>query len=758
MSQVSTSVEVLLKIRQIGEELVAKTKRDMDALAATQGKVAAGAPAVEAANKKTAASFVALGKSALGLVGAYQALGLARRAIAASNEAERAELRTLGVLQAQFDTREKALKQLERYKALSRDVAGRLGVFDDDALLGALGRFSVVNPAFANERSLQAAADLAVVKFGGNFDAAAEALADSFVGIGRGLQDVLPELRALSGDEQQRLLKRGGAVGLIESSFGGASGVFRDSDLGRQLEASVQFENAMEIVGESLKRVLAPAAVIAAAGLIRVAEGSKAFETAKRQAFGLLSTFIGGGASLRDPDFIRGSAEFVRDNAGLYAALSSAAEGVGLRGARGLVGGIRAQADRVLGIDQGGPDGGPRGDPNRLLERSRINELLGGSGALGSFEQRVLELRRQFEAIQTSKGDLPFEAPGGGLGASIANAERDIDLLYNLSLARERAAQTAETLARAQEELNRSVARTSELVQTKSISEAAGRQANEEAAERFRKVVEEARAAREETALFASETTEKLRAFTDLALPGEPRFITDLTDSIEGAERALESLSRRAQGLSQELSKRLEQPFANLIVATVKGQAGLDDFLQTFLDTNAQIASEEASRGILRAIFGGLGGSTLFGGLFDNLGAAFGYGGGFAHGGLVPGADRGRDTTFIAARGQEFVLTPGAARAIGHRRLDSINRAYGGRRSSGASYAGGGLVDVVAAMGGAPGNGTAGGAVAVLPVLPTDRDTITRLFSGENAMVVAELLARHPSARRALANAIGASR
>ena len=750
MSQVNTSVEVLLKIRQIGEELIAKTKRDMDALAATQGK--AGAAAGKAAEGSAALSKSLASQDSLAiklaekfgrLAAGYLSFATARRAIAASNEAERAEARALGILQAQVDTREKAIEQLERLKRISRDVASRTGVLDDDAVLNALARVSATNPAFATERTATAIADLAFVKFGGNLEAATEAVADSLAGIGRGLQDVLPEIKALSTDDQQRLLKAGGAIGLIESRFGGSAGAFAATPAGQLAEAKRDFDDVLELVGGALKSVLAPAAVIAAKSLLAVAASG---EQRSRAGLGVLGLFA------------RGADSGVRtfDETILPQLLRAGIPGVPLRGAvGGLFENIANISDLAAGRAQRAPAAGAplaaSTNPNALLGADAVARLLGGSGALGSFEEKILELRRQFASIQTGKGEFPFEAPSGGLSASIANAERDIDLLYNLSLAREKAAQTAETLARAQEELNKSVARTSELVQTKSISEAAGRQANEEAAARFRAVVEQAKAAREETAEFSAETTAKLQQFTDVGLPAELRFITDLTDSVEAAERALETLNRRALGLSQELSKRLEQPFANLIVATAKGEAGLTDFAQTFADTLAQIAAEEASRGILRAIFGGISGATGIGSAFDALGAAFGFGGSYAQGGLVPGADRGRDTTFIAARGQEFVLTPGAARAIGHGRLDSINRAFGGRASRGPSYSGGGLVDVVAAMGGGAGGGASGGGgLTVLPVLPTDRATIESLFGGDNALVVAELLARNPSARRAL--------
>lgn len=740
MSRVDTSIEVLLRVKAIGEELIAKAKGDLDTLAKAQvASGAAGAKAAEgsalfaAAATRSSAVIGGLAAKVAGLGAAYLSIAGARRAITLSNEYERVQLRLLGIFQAQLKNQQAASAETERIRGIAGQLSKESPIFGSKDILGAAAEIISTAPRAANDiaRILKVTIDFAAAKFDGELAPAAEAIAKSFAGSGVGLSRLLPEFRAVESSLGpggfQRFLRQGGGVDILERSFSGAAGALSASGIGVELQAGREFNALLREIGDELKLLTVPAL---------------------RASIPLVHAFTLAVAAAGHPQ--ERGAEFLRS-------LSGAADLVGLGGflrdnaaVIDLFGGIGKSAEEGAAAAGAAAAAGPKGNPNQLLGAATIDDVVSGLGALSQFQEKALALRRQFLALQTPSGDFPFEAPSGGPGAFVDNAQRDIDLLYNLSLARDKAADETQRLTTAQEQFTQSAQRASDLVQAGALSAPDARSAIEKAAARFREVIEAARAAREETGTTAADASAKLKELTGLPLPEKPRFLDEFDKAIAASEHTLEDLVRKTGGLSQELSRRFQQPFSDLLFAAGQGKAGIEDFARSFLETLGHIAADKAAQDILSALLRPANAKEgvsagLLNGIFDAIGGVFG----FADGGLIPGPTRGYDHKLIAVDGGEYVLSPRQTRALGLHAPGSGLPS----RPGGIGYATGGFVDSFATV--ARGGGTQGHApTTVLPVLLADRDAYARIIAGEPTALV-DAVNANPALRRGLQLALG---
>lgn len=770
MSRADASLELLLRIRQQGEEQLERVNRAVrDLRGETQAQGQAQREMTEQVTRSDAA-LRAITARMIRLAAAFASVATARRAMQLSDVQERAELRVLGLLQSQLESRQDAVREQERLLRLAGQLQQRTRLFGDEEFLQAagtlIGSASDLDDALdrMGERLL-VVANTAVALFEGRLQPAAEALGRTLGGDAGRLARLIPELRDVQREmtdaQFRRFLREGGAFEIAQRRFGGLVDEFADTPIGRQQAAMNRFGDIMEEVGALLKIAVVPTLEQLVPLLERIAPGEDpgAIRRAREDVVRVLGDFISFvGVDIQE--VFRGlepeDAQLMRDMIirGLPADDDSQAALALLRRQRRRIEAIRQEEEeRRARVAEARASG-------LALTGQERNELLQSIGLLGELDERLLGVLSTFEEFESFRftGDFRELIPADQLQA-------DVDALFNLAQIRERATVATLDLARAQERFDRAAGAARDDVQAGFISRAEGLRRVREAAEELETAAQRAAEAERllitESEIAIERMGEIFAAFEDEPLEIlPPRVIEELTRRREDIERELELLNRNVAGLSAEFGQRVRSPLADFFEDLAAGEARLADFGLAFARTMQRILAEQAALRLLQGLLGGegdrVGGGGLFGGLFDGLGGILG----FSEGGMVPGPDLGRDSTIIAARGGEFVVRPEAVRQPGALpALEELNarlnpdavRLVGGLSARPHSplpgYATGGFVEAVGRLAprGEARERTISAAVAALPA--DERTMEALLHGGRHAM--REFLLRNPDVVRA---------
>jgi len=799
VSRVSqTSVELLLKLRAQGLDQAKEVERLLDEISKTQATGAA--TATGAAQKQVAASSSAavgtlnLARAAARLAGAYVSVSTARRAATASFEADKIEQRVLGVLNAQLESREKAVRETERLKRLSKDLFEEFRFVDDDAFLQGIGSGIATSPRILGQedRFARAAIDLAAALFDGDFNSAAESLAKTLEGTAGTLARQIPELKRIANDlgspeAFERFLREGGALEVVERRFGGTAASFADSDVGRQLATQARLGDALEELGGAVRAITIPLLELAA----WAANGAIVFldESANGPRPANIRDVLGAAVGLEGEERVAAVEDALRGVEDRLAAVNEELRALGptewgsfwTRMFGGRRGQLEDEANELIAAhrsllnewerletDVGGDDGFAL--PAFALSDDQRSKLIEEIGLIDELTARLNRLKDEFRGV-----DPTFDPPAGFL-ISKEEADTETELFFNLAAARETAARLTGDLKDRQEDLNAAIKRANNLAEAGEISDARRFEIIRQSAAELRAYLDTLDLSEAEISEFAIAQQAALDELVSVDLPDVPPFIERLREQLRGARRDLEDLASTTSQLSDELRTRLQDPFAGLIEKAAEGEASILDFADTFRQTLLRLISENLAEDLLGALFGRRqsGGSGLIGGAFDFFGGLLG----FADGGVVPGADLGRDSQIIAVRGGEYVVRPEAVRAPGAleflERLNAAGSAASSRlaaryipeiaadhfaRTSAMipGYADGGFVDAVGLLGGSGGvgGGGHGGPTAAGPtfaIVANDAEHARRLLGRNNRTAMQDALRENAATIRAIAN------
>jgi hypothetical protein len=147
-------------------------------------------------------------------------------------------------------------------------------------------------------------------------------------------------------------------------------------------------------------------------------------------------------------------------------------------------------------------------------------------------------------------------------------------------------------------------------------------------------------------------------------------------------------------GLNDQMAN-LDVTVGSAFASWVTGAQSAEDAVRSMASGMAQalaeLAAQQAMMGILSTIASAWAGGSGAGGNsgYNAAGGTGSYGGGFATGGLVTSGVRSRDSTFIKARKDEFVLRPEAVDALGLETVTALNNLDANRRVSMSGVSGG---------------------------------------------------------------------
>ena len=800
----NTSVEVLLRMRAIGKEFIEESDRAIDELRKSQDELNESAKRTEDTSKKQASAFAALRTRVVQLAGAYVGLQTALRAIALSDTQERAELRLLGILNSQLEARERNNAEAERVFGIAARLQQELRLFGDEELIDAAATIlaatgDIDQELLGIETRLRAITNLAV-GMGVDLATAARQLGVTLSGQVGELGERLPALRRaaeeLGQDEFRRQLQSGLAFDIVQDVFGDVLQTARGAEFIKTQAAINKFNDSLERLGLLARQVSNPA-LAAFADILEAI-----IETLKFN---------------RPPVDDQGRRLGVRDDPVVRPGASAGAEILGIFDeelARRIRASISQEVDQLNVLAQERLDAlgtreeqvlqkllerretlqerlpkGPRPfeqiretveaiealdaaiaelqgkiDASETTDEGVITKLLGSGardrladelGLLSEYESQILKIRDAFK-------ELGLETPDGQDFLFVENPDEELEFWFNLALAQASVAETTREVTEAQKRFADSVREVSDRVQSGDITQATARALISDLTDQLRAEVEGAGGQRDEIrAIFEDLVADAADFDPDLGFRIEglgDQLFGDLDESIDSAGRKITEFERRtAATLSGEVAERVRDPWVQLLEDLEAGEAKLDDFGEAFLRTLQRIANERIVDLAAGAIFGtGQGGETnFFANALNLLGAAIL---GFEQGGLVPGADLGRDSQIIAARGGEYMVRPEGVRMPGaFAALADINAgaadwmARAIARSAGAvpppaisisrgipGYADGGVVDRV----GAPGAGT-----TVLPVALLGADDLRRVLQ-EDPTVLTDALASNAAANR----------
>ena len=712
MSQVSTSLEFLLKIRQQGQEILDQATRQIDDLAAAQrraGATVAGAALASregasasgelanaqrqvAAGAKDTNAEISLQRTALsGLAGtlrtaaaSYIGLAGARRALTLASGQEQTELRLLGLLNAQLASREEALDAQRELIDLSRRLERETGIFAAGDFLGG-ARQLIAQTGQSDldfERLLRVSADTAAALFDNNIDQAVRAVAQSFGGQTGELGRLLPELqeirRELAPRQFQKALKDGLVVDLLETRFGGVAAEVAGSEAGRALAVRNRTNDLLERLGFVLLPAVNSALDIFVSSLEGAALGAAAIADPRRLVDDLIE-ILGGGIGLASarlqPDNIDAQRARLTSTAD---ALDTDVARIALRLTESIVRAFsQDRADALRDLREANTDflrvlagqtpqepipqsRDPRGGDARAFglgdfDDQTRRELVAQLGLVSELDAAVLALEDNFRRLGAAA-----EFPAGFFDEGPL---REGELFFNLAKNAEVQQQLLRDLGKAQDEYNRALARANDLADAGQISDA-----------RRNELVTDARARLADSLRLGDEaaaaTVERNRALLEelqglvdeegnllvtIDLSPKTQLDENLREALERARQQLEEGADQLTSLSREYGERLQSPLAGFFDQLAEGEVGLLDFLDVFRRTLQRIVAELIAADLTKFLFGGSraspGGGGFLGGLFDGLGAFLG----FDQGGFVPGPYRGRDDRIIAVAGGEHI-------------------------------------------------------------------------------------------------------
>jgi len=743
VSRISSAIEILLRLRAQGVREVEGTTEAIDDLTEATDDATESGRELDESGRTQSRGAQRLAANVKRLAAAYFGLATARKAIELSNRQEQAESRVLGILAAQLESRQEAAAETERLVALAGTLQRELKLFGDEEILEgfteAAARAEDIRALLGDsERFLRAAGDLAAAR-GISFSQAAGLIARTLGGFAGELGEQLPALanalREFDESQRRAFLQRGGAIDIIEQTLGGTAAFVADTGSARQRAAINTFNDQLEQLGFVLTRLTNPPLIAAVAGLKLLADGIEDLADAAEETVG--GAITAAGALIRAP--FRSEEENNRVFNSLDVLLPDFSQRPSAAPSRAAL----ANADRVESQQTA-----------RLLNAADRQQLEADLGLISDFEQRMIALRQRFDELAGDTGIFRdqgvFEAPAD-----------ELEVFFNIAVARERAADATQALADAQAELRDRLEEISRRVEAGELPENRAIAQVQEAQEAFRLqlgVLQRNRAEIEAIVAGAIEAANASDAIDDIE--STPEFLDALAEGLARAEAQADRFRTTTAGLSTELGEGLQAPLANAI-------QGQEDFGDALRRTIQDIAAQQAALKSLQAVFGGtgdrIGGGGLLGGAVDTLGGFLG----FAEGGVVPGPDLGRDSTVIAARGGEGVLVPEVVRgrgdAIAHLNAtgdweaaavmmrDAAARVMPPRIARGGlpGYAGGGLVDAVGALG-----ERGGGGATVLPVALLGPDDYARAVE-EDPTLLAEIMRRN---RGLFQDAIGGER
>ena len=726
MSQVSTSLEFLLKIRQQGQEILDQATRQIDDLAAAQrraGATVAGAAVASregasasgdlakaqgdvTINAKNSNAEITLQRTALSsLAGTLRAaaasyIGLAgaRRAIGLAVTQEQSEQRLLGLLNAQRGSRERAVETQRELVGLAEQLQRETQIFAAGDFLGG-ARQLVAQTGQTDldfERLLRVSADTAAALFDNNLDQTVRAIAQSFTGQPGELGRLLPELqeirRELAPRQFQKALRDGLVVDLLETRFAGVAGEAADSQSGRQLVAQRRFNDLLErtgflilpLVNTGLETLL-----IAAEGLAEVIERIRDPLSVVDDFIANIGAVISRLAAIARPDDINaqraqlsGAADSIDTFAGRQA-LQLAELVARATGFREVADGLRTLRDantdllRVLAGEQPrnelpefrdrrpGRGGDARAFGLADFDDQTRRELVAQLGLVSELDAAVLALEDNFKRLGAAA-----EFPAGFFDEGPL---REGELFFNLAKNGEVQQQLLRDLSKAQDEYNRALARANDLADAGQISDA-----------RRNELVTDARARLAESLRLGDEaaaaTIERNRALLEelqglvdeegnllvtIDLSSETQVDRQVREALERARQQLEEGADQLTSLSREYGERVQSPLAGFFGQLREGEGSLRSFADVFVQTLGRIADEAIAADLATLLFGGSRASPGGGGFFGGVFDFLGGFLGFDAGGFVPGPYRGRDDRIIAVAGGEHVARARSSRCPG---------------------------------------------------------------------------------------------
>lgn len=742
MSQFQNSLEFLLKIRAEGQQVLDQVSAQINQFADAQSRtgaanIASVGPArqsagatgelVEAQKQATQAiaasnTEITLQRGALGglaaqvrtAAAAYIGLAGVRRALSLASAQEQAEVRVLGLLQAQLASREDAIAKQQELVALSQRLQREIGLFGDEQFLGAARQLiSIAGGSNIDfERLLRVSADAAVALYDGNLETAVRNIARTFGGQAGEIGEVIPELaairRELAPAQFARQLQEGLVVDLLEGRFSGVAGAAAASSSGQLLAFQNRFNDLLERLGFTLLPVVnsgLEVIVVAFEGLARFLDrfadedsGSRSQSAPEPSA--LQRTFAGASRDTLD----------AASAASLFLS--------------------RAAQERFSSLDRAGLGDGALAELNRSLGElfSEIARDLGGvsddiTSALEVFEDGI-------ETAQLSQALLPEQfvtridfddetrrALAQQLGivdeitASVFEAEdafkrlgaldefpkklfepidgealREAQLFFNISRVGIDQETALRDLAEAQNQYNDAVRRANDLVEAGQLSEARRNEIIAQARENLRGLIGDTEQLAEVSRSEIREAVEGLQSLADaegtiafnFQLDAETQLTTELDKALAGARDRLIEGADEIGALSAEFGQRAFGPLVSELDDVFKtGEASFTGFATAILDTATRLFSEIVIGDLLAVLLGGtrqnigVGGGGLLSGVFAGLGSFLG----FDEGGVVPGPDLGRDSRIIAVRGGEYVVRPEPIRVPGVlEHLAAVNR------------------------------------------------------------------------------------